>query len=137
MKRALGFPLVLLVVCATAFFVTRPRMVGGAGNTYYVSNSGGSDSNDGLSTSYPFKTIAKVNGLALQPGDQVLFKCGDTWRAEMLIVSQSGAASSPITYSSVSGDGLRGQAHPLRRAADPRAGRCTLATSMWQTFRRA
>ena len=100
MKRALGFPLVLLVVCATAFFVTRPRMVGGAGNTYYVSNSGGSDSNDGLSTSYPFKTIAKVNGLALQPGDQVLFKCGDTWRAEMLIVSQSGAASSPITYSS-------------------------------------
>ena len=100
MKRALGFPLVLLVVCATAFFVTRPRMVGGAGNTYYVSSSGGSDSNDGLSTSYPFKTIAKVNGLALQPGDQVLFKCGDTWRAEMLVVSQSGTASSPITYSS-------------------------------------
>jgi uncharacterized repeat protein (TIGR01451 family) len=99
MKRTWWLPLVLLVVCVTAFCVTHPQTVGGAGNTYYVSTSG-SDSNDGLSTDHPFKTIAKVNALSLQPGDQVLFKCGDTWRAEMLVVRNSGAASSPIMYSS-------------------------------------
>ncbi len=89
-----------LVLCVLAFFTAQSVAASGAGNPYYVSSSNGNDSNDGLSTSYPFKTIAKVNGLALQPGDQVLFKCGDTWRAEMLVVSKSGTASSPITYSS-------------------------------------
>jgi len=71
-----------------------------AGNTYYVSMTDGADSNNGLSTSSAFKTIAKVNSLTLQPGDSVLFKCGDTWRAEMLVIDQSGAAGSPITFGS-------------------------------------
>jgi uncharacterized repeat protein (TIGR01451 family) len=67
---------------------------------YYVSSSGGSDSNNGLSESKPFKTIAKVNGLNLLPGDRVLFKCGDTWRGEMLTVKKSGTAGQPITFTS-------------------------------------
>jgi hypothetical protein len=70
------------------------------GTTYYVSSSSGSDSYDGLSESYPFATLAKVNGLALQPGDQVLFKCGDTWRAEQLVVSHSGTSGAPIVFGS-------------------------------------
>ena len=61
-----------------------------AGTTYYVSSSGGLDSNNGLSESTPFKTIGKVNSLSLQPGDRALFKCGDTWQAEQLVLSESG-----------------------------------------------
>jgi uncharacterized repeat protein (TIGR01451 family) len=97
MERGLRFLLALSVLATLA---ARPATVSSAGAIYYVSSSGGNDSNNGLSPDTAFKTIAKVNGLALQPGDQVLFKCGDTWRAEMLIVSKSGAASSPITFSS-------------------------------------
>ena len=70
-----------------------------AGTTYYVSTSG-SDGNNGQSTGAPFKTIGKVNGLALQPGDTVLFRCGDTWRGEMLRITRSGLAGSPITFGS-------------------------------------
>jgi uncharacterized repeat protein (TIGR01451 family) len=71
-----------------------------ANTTYYVSMSDGSDSYNGTSTSTPFKTIGKVNVLNLQPGDRVLFKCGDIWRGEMLMVTKSGATGNPITYGS-------------------------------------
>ena len=54
----------------------------------------------GLTPGAPFKTIAKVNALNLQPGDKVLFKCGDIWRGEMLMVTKSGASGSPIVYGS-------------------------------------
>jgi hypothetical protein len=67
---------------------------------YYVSNSTGNDSNTGLSQGAPLKSIAKVNGLNLLPGDQVLFKCGDTWQGEQLVVSRSGTASAPIQFGS-------------------------------------
>lgn len=69
------------------------------GTTYYVSSSQGDDSYAGTEAK-PFATIAKVNSLALQPGDQVRFKCGDTWQAEQLVVSYSGTAGAPIVFSS-------------------------------------
>jgi hypothetical protein len=68
--------------------------------TYYVSSSLGNDSNNGLSESSPFATVAKVNTLNLLPGDRVLFKCGDTWQAEQLILSESGTESAPIEFNS-------------------------------------
>jgi parallel beta-helix repeat protein len=68
-----------------------------ANTTYYVSTSG-LDTNDGLSDLTPFKTIGKVNALDLESGDRVLFKCGDTWRGEQLIVDDSGASGNPITF---------------------------------------
>jgi hypothetical protein len=71
-----------------------------SGTIYYVSSSGGLDTNTGLSAAEPFRTIAKVNTLNLLPGDQVLFKCGDTWRAEQLVISKSGTAGAPITFGS-------------------------------------
>lgn len=78
-----------------------------ANTTYYVSFSEGADSNTGLSAtpgaSGPFKTIAKVNSLSLQPGDKVLFKCGDTWQGEMLQIEEPGTAGSPITFGSYPG----------------------------------
>lgn len=71
-----------------------------AGTTYYVSASMGNDANDGLSEEAPFQTIAKVNELALEPGDTVCFRCGDTWRAEMLTIIHSGSADAPLTFRS-------------------------------------
>lgn len=68
--------------------------------TYYVSSSLGSDGNNGLSEGSPFATIARVNALNLQPGDRVLFRCGDTWQAEQLILSKSGTEGAPIVFSS-------------------------------------
>ncbi len=69
--------------------------------TYYVSSSSGEDANPGTQA-LPFKTIARVNQLqpALNPGDKVLFMCGDTWRGEMLNLNCSGASGNPIQYSS-------------------------------------
>ena len=87
---------ILLVLLAAAAPALPTRA---AGTTYYVSTAG-LDSNDGLSELTPFKTIAKVNSLALGPGDRVLFKCGDVWQAEQLVVSKSGTETEPITFGS-------------------------------------
>src|ERR1700722_11347833 len=67
--------------------------------TYYVDSLGGSDSNNGTSSSTPWQTIAKVNPQAFRPGDWILFKAGDIWR-EQLAVSNSGASGAPITFGS-------------------------------------
>lgn len=64
---------------------------------YYVS-SAGNDSNNGTSTASPWKTISKVNSFAFVPGDNILFKCGDTWLAERLLIRRSGAAGQEILF---------------------------------------
>ncbi|MFZ6030786.1 MAG: hypothetical protein ACOYYS_24025 [Chloroflexota bacterium] len=66
------------------------------GTVYYVANDG-DDGNNGTSPGTPWKTIARVNGQALSPGDGVLFKRGDVWR-EVLSITSSGTESAPITY---------------------------------------
>jgi len=71
-----------------------------AGTTYYVSSSTGSDASDGRSEETPLATIAAVNDLALQPGDRVLFRCGDIWDTEQLLVRHSGEDCAHIIYSS-------------------------------------
>jgi hypothetical protein len=58
---------------------------------YYVSNSG-NDANDGHRTSSSWQTIAKVSATALNPGDTVFFKSGDTWR-EQLTINRASATS--------------------------------------------
>jgi hypothetical protein len=68
--------------------------------TYYVSSSSGLDTNTGLSQIDPFATVSKVNTLSLQPGDRVLFKCGDIWRADQMILNKSGTQSAPIEFNS-------------------------------------
>jgi len=67
--------------------------------SYYVSSSEGTDSGGG-ETLHPFQTIGKVNSLALLPGDEVLFKCGDTWNGEMLLVSEAGNSDQDILFGS-------------------------------------
>lgn len=95
LRRGLCLLAVLVLVVRWPAGVLR---LSAAGQTYYVSSSEGDDDNDGLSEGAPFATVAKVNGLALQPGDSVRFKCGDVWHADPLIITQSGAEASPITF---------------------------------------
>lgn len=86
--------LLLVLLAGTSGVWAAPRV----GQTYYVSSSTGSDSNNGLSEAAPFATVSKVNSLNLQPGDSVLFKCGDMWHANPLIITRSGVSGSPITF---------------------------------------
>lgn len=65
---------------------------------YHFSSSTGNDSNAGTQAA-PFKTIARLNNLILGPGDQVLFKRGDTFIGQ-IIIDQSGSAGSPIIFNS-------------------------------------
>jgi hypothetical protein len=65
---------------------------------YYISNAG-SDAANGITTGTSWQTIAKVNASSFAPGDQILFKSGDTWM-EQLIISSSGSSGNLITISS-------------------------------------
>jgi hypothetical protein len=97
MSRKLVYPIFLLAVL---FLHGTPVSQSAGGTTYYVSSSTGNDANNGTSQATPFASINHVNGLNLQPGDSVLFKCGDTWRTQSLVITRSGTAGSPITFSS-------------------------------------
>jgi hypothetical protein len=66
--------------------------------TYYVDATGGSDSNDGVSPSSPWQTIAKVNAASFNPGARILFKRGETWNSEELNPPTSGSSGSYITF---------------------------------------
>ncbi|HLA76474.1 MAG TPA: hypothetical protein VJU18_02720 [Vicinamibacteria bacterium] len=88
----------LRIIAPFAFALSLAPSVHAA--TYYVSFSSGLDTNDGLTPATPFKTVTRVNGLALVATDEVLFKCGDVWRADVLRITRSGSAASPIVYGS-------------------------------------
>jgi len=65
--------------------------------TYYVANSG-SDSNNGTSSSTPWKTLSKVSSYTgFVAGDQILFNRGDIFYG-MLIMRNSGSTGNPIVY---------------------------------------
>ena len=90
----------LWILCVLVCFNQPAAQAAAASITYYVSNTTGSDSNSGTTQNTPFQSISKANSLNLQPGDQVLFKCGDTWQVDPLILSHSGNASSWIKFGS-------------------------------------
>src|SRR5665647_881342 len=67
---------------------------------YYISSSGNDTNNNGLSSSAPWKTIARVNSAfsIMKPGDRILFNRGDTFYGT-ITVTKSGSAGSPIVIS--------------------------------------
>jgi parallel beta-helix repeat protein len=73
-------------------------MIKGSSTTYYFS-AAGNDLANGTSTATPFKTIVKLNTLILHPGDNILFRCGDVFRGQ-IVVDSSGTSANPITFSS-------------------------------------
>lgn len=66
------------------------------GRTFHVDASAGADDRDGLSVNTAWRSLERVNAAELKPGDQVLFKRGETWRGQL--VPQSGADGAPIAY---------------------------------------
>ena len=64
--------------------------------TFYVDSKMGSDNNDGLSESKPFKSLSKVSSRFFQEGDKILFKRGRTYNGTVTIRGY-GTASNPIT----------------------------------------
>ncbi|MFJ9244973.1 LamG-like jellyroll fold domain-containing protein [Streptomyces sp. NPDC101776] len=75
--------------------------------TYYVSSSAGSDSNDGCSSSTPWKTLTNVNATTFVAGNQILFQAGGSWTGKLapqgsgssgsqIVVSNYGTGSAPI-----------------------------------------
>lgn len=94
-------------------------------NTYYVS-SNGNDINDGRSTNTPFRTLDKINTLALQPGDKILLRRGDTFRG-MLTIQQSGNVANPI---SVDAYGIGEK--PAIAGSVPITGWSNIGTNLWQ-----
>ncbi len=69
-----------------------------APTAYYVSDAG-HDDNSGTSEDAPWKSLARINGTVLAPGDRVSFRRGDTWSGG-LIVGQNGTAEAPIVVGS-------------------------------------
>ena len=65
------------------------------GTTYCVDSSNGTDANKGTSPQSAWKSLAKVDGLELKPGDKVLLKAGCTF-AGRLHPKGSGAEGRPI-----------------------------------------
>src|SRR3954454_11726448 len=71
---------------------------------YYFSSTQGDDSrssSQAQNPSTPWKSIDKLNSFVsnLKPGDQILFKCGDTFYGA-ISTTKSGTSSAPVTYSS-------------------------------------
>src|ERR1700722_18857597 len=86
------FRITALMCCVFACFLSSA-----SATTYYVSSSGGSDSNAGTSSGTAWQTMGKVNAQAFLPGDTILLRRGDVWN-ESLAPGTSGAAGNPITF---------------------------------------
>jgi hypothetical protein len=97
---------------------------------YYVDAKNGNDSWSGKTSSIsapdgPWQSIAKVNAASFQPGDQILFSCGQTWY-EPLKPKTSGTASAQIYFRS----------YPLQCTNKPKiSGFRPVAFDNWQPYK--
>ncbi len=98
-----------LVLLSTAILLACFSTTAPAQTTYYVDASRPDDSGDGLSESFAWKTIDKVNTQldsgGIVAGDTVLFKRGEVWR-ERLEIDVAGQSASKITFSAYGGMAL-------------------------------
>lgn len=111
----------LTILCALA-------TLSASATSYYVSQSRGNDSNDGLTPGTAFKSLAKVSSLrSLKGGDAVLLKRGDVWH-EQLTVPASGTAQAKFSIDSYGqGD------YPVIDGADPVSGWSLISAGTYQT----
>lgn len=103
MKWLLPFHLLLLFSCGVSDG-TSPTLSTSAceANGYYVSNSGGSDSNAGTTSCTPWKTLSKVANSTFSSSTTIHFKKGDTWYEGLSVPSNNlslgsyGSGANPI-----------------------------------------
>lgn len=113
-----------LILTGVIFIVFSAR-----GTTYYVDASHGSDANDAMTPSSPWKTIGKVNESHLAPGDSVLFKRGEIFRGNLM--SQSGSAHARIYYGAY-GSGAKPRLYGSIKK-DLSSDWVNVSGSIWQT----
>ena len=88
------------VCLAGAVYLLVPSFA--AATDFYVS-AAGNDANPG-SMAAPFRTLSRINSLALRPGDRVLLRGGDTLAGSLSLgADDSGAADAPIVIASYGG----------------------------------
>ena len=91
-------PMQLKIPIKTLFLLTFIFFAFTATATNYYLSTSGNDANSGTAPSSPWQTLNKLNSFKnLKPGDNVLFKRGDTFYGS-ITVSNSGAVGNPITY---------------------------------------
>ncbi len=71
--------------------------------TYFVDAISGNDSFPGTSPGNAWKSLKKVSSITFLPGDQVLFKRGQTWHGSLTIAG-SGTSDAPIVVSDFGDD---------------------------------
>jgi parallel beta-helix repeat protein len=76
--------------------------------TNYFVKDDGNDSNTGLSDAQAWLTTAKVNGFSFSTGDDVYFKCDDTWTEQTLTIDWSGTSGNYVTIGAYYGSGTVG-----------------------------
>ena len=70
---------------------------------YFVSDSEGDDTNNGLSVLSPFQSIQQLNGMSFVAGDSILFHSGGYWEG-MFWIHGDGTFEEPIVVGSYGGD---------------------------------
>ncbi len=95
-KIAQHFVLLLLLAALGIVSLIPIAHAQSQGRSFYV-DPAGSDSNSGTSPESPWRSIAKVNALALEPGDTIYFKRSGEWR-ETIEPRRGGAPGQPVTF---------------------------------------
>lgn len=95
------FIVALFLFVGAGIFTNLAWVQAQSATTYYVDCEAGQDQNSGTTTGQAWKTIAKANNAALQPGDNLLLKRGCAWNGP-LRASWNGTAEQPITIGAYS-----------------------------------
>ena len=101
-------------VCCTAPTTAEELQKLVRNRTFHVDSENGRDGDTGQSEDNAWRSLDRVNGAELKPGDTVRFKCGGVWRGSLVPVS--GDENAPLTYTSY-GEGPK----PLILGSRPRS----------------
>jgi hypothetical protein len=96
-RRALAATGAIAGAIASVAFIPPGEPAHAASAVYYVDCVNGVDTNPGTSSTTAWRTIAKANKAALQPGDSLLLARGCTWTGTQLQAKWTGTATAPIT----------------------------------------
>lgn len=99
LRRLAGAALVVGTAAALLPMATVGTAVAASGGTTYYVSPGGNDTASGTSPEQPLKSLARVEGLNLQPGDKVLLQRGASFTGK-LGVWRSGTSGKRITIGS-------------------------------------
>ncbi len=121
-KKLLSVTLALVLMMTVMIFAIPQTASAASGTVYYVDSVSGNDTFSGTSSSSPWQSLTKVNGITFQPGDKILLKRGSAWNG-YLYPKGSGVQGNPITISAygegnlplINGNGLQytGSGYPF------------------------